>query len=568
MVNFIKTQTSFANGEVSPKFFANEDIHGLSHMENMDVISGGGLARRPGLKKVAKLPSSARLVSLSVSENNKYVLAIMNGLTRIFSGENFVQDLFTPWAYSDLDLLQYAERFGTIIFVHPNYRPKILYLDNGVFKISDFTFSWNAAIDNVNIPFMRFEDSKDITLTLTSTDNGTKITTNHDFWTADNVNGYLSFLGKTWTVTSYINATTIIATCHGVFTMPNDPITDWSEAVFSNRRGWPAAITFHQDRLVFGGAKSWPGGIWMSCVGRHDDFNVGTGLDDDAIHFTLLSGHRQHVCTLVSSDNLQILTSEGEWAVSSKPLTPESVDIKMHTSIGSPSDIYLPPQQMEDKTVFVANNKRDVRELVLDNISGNYNAENLSELSAHLINNPIDMAYNKVQKKLFVVMSSGDIAVLNYNAALDISAWGRYTTNGKFYSVVVSNGDTYTVTKRDTDFYLEYFSDSETQDATTNTYTVRAVGLPLMSSGHNVHHSRIKKITVRLYDSKTLFVNNLRADLPNEIYADDAPGFSGDVSVNVLGTGKEIVDAPWEISTTDALPITVLSVTIYGRYQI
>lgn len=568
MVNFIKTQKSFANGEVSPTFFANGDINGLAHMENMDVVPGGGLSRRAGLKKVAKLPSNARLVSFSVSENNHYVLAIMNGLTRVFSGENFVQDLFTPWSYSDLGLLQYAQRFGTIIFVHPDYKPKILYLDNGVFKIKDFTFCWNSSNDNLNIPFMRFEDSKDITLSFTNTADGVQITTSNNFWTTDNVLGYISALGKSWLITNYINHTTVIATCNGAVTLPNDPVSDWSEAAFSKRRGWPAAITFHQDRLVFAGAKSWPGGVWMSCVGRHDDFNVGTGLDDDAIHFTLLSKHRQHICTLVSSDNLQILTSEGEWAVSSKPLTPESLDVKMHTSIGSPSDIYLPPQQMEDKTVFVSNNKRDIRELVLDNISGNYNAENLSELSSHLIQNPVDMAYNKTEKKLFVVMSSGEMAVLNYNAALDISAWGRYTTNGKFYSTVVCNGNTFTVTKRDTDYYLEYFSASVMVDAENNSYTVRVVGLPLMSSGHNVHHTRIKKITVRLYDSKTLFVNNLRANLPNEIYADGASGFSGDISVNVLGTGAEIINAPWQISTTDALPITVLSITIYGRYQI
>ena len=95
MVNFIKTQKSFANGEVSPTFFANGDINGLAHMENMDVVPGGGLSRRAGLKKVAKLPSNARLVSFSVSENNHYVLAIMNGVTRVFSGENFVQDLLS-----------------------------------------------------------------------------------------------------------------------------------------------------------------------------------------------------------------------------------------------------------------------------------------------------------------------------------------------------------------------------------------------------------------------------------------------------------------------------------------
>ncbi|MBO7509464.1 MAG: hypothetical protein J6T57_04290 [Alphaproteobacteria bacterium] len=568
MVNFIKTDTSFANGEVSPIFFANSGIHGLARMENFDVVPGGGLTRRPGLKKIAKLSSSARLVSFSVSEDKHYVLAIMNGLIRVFIGDEFVQDVIAPWNASDIGMLQYAQRFGTMIFVHPNYIPKILYVDNGIFKIKDFSFSWNSAGDNLNIPFMRFEDSERITISLTNTGDGIKFTTNYDFWTQDNVNGYLSLLGKTWIVTSYIDAKNIIATCNGAYTSPDSPVSDWTESVFGPRRGWPSAITFHQDRLVFGGAKSWPGGVWMSHVGDHRNFNVGTGLDDEAIYFTLVSDRRQHICTLVSSDNLQILTSEGEWAVSSKPLTPESIDIKMHTSVGSPTDTYLPPQQMEDKTVFVSNNKHDIRELVLDNMSENYTAENISELSSHLIDNPVDMAYNKASKKLFVVMSSGNMAVLNYNKPMDICAWGRYTTNGKFYSVVACNNDTFVVTKRGDDFQLEYFSDSEMTDSDTNPYTISAVGVPLMSNGHNVHHARIKKITVRLYNSKTLFINNVRANLPNEIYSDNAPGFSGDISVNILGTGTEMTDAPWEISTTDSLPITILSVTIYGRYQI
>ena len=96
MGNFIKTQTSFANGEVSPNFFANSDIHGLAYMENMDVIPGGGIARRAGLKSVATLQSQARLVSFSVSENENYILAITNNSMRIFANDQLVQDIVVP----------------------------------------------------------------------------------------------------------------------------------------------------------------------------------------------------------------------------------------------------------------------------------------------------------------------------------------------------------------------------------------------------------------------------------------------------------------------------------------
>lgn len=568
MGNFIKTQMSFADGEISPQFFANDNVHGLAYMENMDVIPGGGITRRAGLASVAALPSNAKLVSFSVSENDNYVLGIMNNLIRVFANGQFVQDVTAPWGTADLPLVQYAQRFGTMIFVHPDYKPRVLLRENGIFKLRDFAFTYNDAQDNINMPFMRFEDSENITISLANTDDGVRFTTNHNFWTQDNVNGYLSLMGKTFLVTSYIDAKNVIAVCNGAFTYPNEPVSDWREAVFSYRRGWPVSITFHQDRLVFGGAKSWPGGVWMSHVGQHSNFNVGTGLDDEAIFFTLLSGRRQHICTLISSDNLQILTSEGEWAVSNKPLTPESVNIKMHTSVGSAADIYLAPQEIEGKTIFISKSKKDIRELALDDLGQNYNANNLCDMATHLITSPIDIAYNKRQKRLFVVMSNGHMAVLNRDVSLGISAWGRYTTNGKFCAVTVCNGDTFVVTKRDTDYYLEKFSDSEMVDAGTQEYTVRAVGMPFVSSGHNVHKLQIRKIVARLHDSKTLFINNWRVELPNEIYADGADGYSGDVSLNTIGSCRPMIDAPWEISTTDAMPMTVLGITIYGRYQI
>lgn len=568
MGNFIKTQTSFADGEVSSDFFANQNLHGLARLENMDIIPGGGLRRRPGLKKISKLPSEARLIHFSVSENETYVLALMNGMARMFRGDSFVQDFFTPWSLNDLELLQYAERIGTMIFVHPNHKPKILSRNNGVFGLTDFAFSSSDGGSNIDMPFMRFEDSENISITITASNNVNHLNTNQDFWTADNVGGHVSLVGKTWLITSYIGPRDVVAVCNGIFTNPNAPVSDWQEAVFSPRRGWPISITFHQDRLVFGGSKSWPGGVWMSCVGDHTNFNVGTGLDDQAIYFTLLSSRRQHICTLVSCENLQILTSQGEWAVSNKPLTPESVDIKMHTTIGCAADRYLPPQEMDGATVFVSNNKQDIRQMVLDDWGQNYKANNLCALAEHMMQTPVDIAYNKTDKKLFVVMSNGNMAVLNRNIALGISGWAHYTTDGYFRAITVSDNDTYVVVERDLEFFLEKFSYDELVDAGNKPYTSLAYGTPIMTSGHNAKYIRITKIIARMNNSKTLFINNMRAVFPTEIYSDDAPAFSGDISMNVLGTLKDMVDSPWEISTNDELPMTVLSITIYGRYQI
>ncbi len=569
MSDFIKTQNSFSDGEVAPEFYARDNINGLSKLENMDVLSGGGLSRRPGLHKVTSIRGPARLISFSVSDAQEYLIVMTDYHMYIYHQDNRYQDLITPWSYQDLSLLQFAQRFGTMIFVHPDHAPRVLKYMDDYFELSDFAFSHNDSDISLNIPFLKFDDASDITIAISSSSKGNNyatFTTNKDFWTSDNVNGHLRLLDKQWVITDYVSPTQVVAYTNGSYTAPSGTISDWAESAFSTRRGWPRSITFHQDRLVFGGSRDWPSGIWMSRVGAHNDFNVGTGLDDDSIFITLLSQQRQQICSVVSGDNLQILTNVGEWAISNKPLTPSSVDIKQHTSIGSSITRYLPPQQIEGATVFMSGNGRDIRELSLDEIGENYNANDLCSLSKHLLQSPIDMAYNINTHQLFVVRTDGVIALLKQNASLGISAWGTYKTDGKFLSVCVCDNKTYVVVQRSDNIYLEYFDSMEMYDCDTHSYSFTASSLPFRSSNHNAHKVRIRKLTARVINTKCICINQHTVSLPNEIYSANAPGYNGDISINLLGTIQDTMNPVWTVHGTDAYPVNIISMTVHGWY--
>lgn len=571
MTDFIKTQNSFADGEVAPEFFAKDNINGLSKLENMDVMAGGGLKRRRGLQSVATLTSAARLIPFSVSESENYLLVLTDGHMLVYDGNTRIRDMLVPWSFSAIAKIQYAQRFDTMIFVHPDYQPYVLKKNGNSFSLTGFEFARNDSDMTQNMPFMKFDDATDIKITVSANDSGNNyatFTTNKDFWSQDNVGERLLLLGKQWQITSYINAKTVQAYTNGQYNIPGSPVTDWYEGAFGTKRGWPCSITFHQDRLVFGGSRSWPSGIWMSQVGRHNNFNVGTGLDDEAIFLTLLSEQRQQICTVVSSDNLQILTNVGEWAISNKPLTPSAVDIKQHTSVGSVATRYLPPQKIEGATVFISGTKKDIRELSLDALGENYNATDLCTQAKHLMQDPVDISYNEDLRQLFIVMSDGNMAVLNQNSALNISAWAKYTTQGQFKSVATVGNTTYVVVVRGTTNYLERFSEDALNDANQYDFSYTASALPLRASGHNVKTLRLRKISVRVLSTKTLFINGVRAKLPNEVYEDGAPGYSGDISMNLLGSQRNCLNAPWTISSDEQLPTTVLSVGTYGYYVI
>lgn len=571
MTEFMKTQNSFADGEVSAEFFIRDNLNGLSCLENMDVIAGGGLRRRRGLQSFATLNSSGRLIPFSVSESENYLLALIDGHLKIYDNSELVRDLLVIWDFADIEKIQYAQRFGTMIFVHPDYRPYVLTKTDSGFQLSEFAFEVNDADMFENMPFMKFDDATGVKITVTKNSAGNNyatFTTNKDFWRADNVGTRIMLLDKQWQITEYTSPTVVTAYTNSQYTLPSKPVSDWSESAFSARRGWPCSITFHQDRLVFGGSKSWPSGIWMSCVGRHNNFNVGTGLDDEAIFLTLMSDQRQQICTVVSSDNLQILTNVGEWAISSKPLTPSVVDVKQHTSVGSVASRYLPPQKIEGATVFISNTEKDIRELSLDALGENYNARDLCAVSKHLMNTPIDLSYNEDARQLYVVMINGDMATLNQNSALGISAWARYKTAGQFKSVATIGGVTYVIVQRGEEYCLERFSDNALNDADSYDFAYTAASLPLHASGHNVRTFRIRKISARILNTKTLFINGTRVEFPNEIYASDSNGYTGDVSGNLLGTQHNGTVAPWVISSYEQFPATILSVSMSGSYMI
>ena len=571
MTDFIKTQNSFADGEVSPEFYARDNLNGLSYLENMDVIAGGGLRRRRGLATVDTLTSSARLIPFSVSETENYILALTDGHMLIYDGATVICDLLFEWDFDDYPKIQYAQRNGTMIFVHPKYQPCILQMGSVNFELVPFEFKRNDSDMTLNMPFMKFDDAATINITVTANSAGNNtatFTTNKAFWTQNSVGGYLLLLNNQWRITEYVSPTVVYAYTNSQYNLPSDPVTDWYESAFSNRRGWPCSVTYHQDRLIFGGTPSWPSGIWASRVGQYNNFNVGTGLDDESIFVTLLSQQRQQICTLVSSDNLQILTNSGEWAISSKPLTPSSIEIKQHTSVGSVATRYLPPQKIEGATVFISATEQDIRELTLDALGENYNARDLCTQAKHLMNTPTDISYNENTRQLFVVMTDGNMAVLNQNSALGISAWARYKTDGTFKSVATIAGKTYVVVARGDTCYLETFSDTALSDASQYDFSYTASALPVRASGHNARKLRIRKIVARTLDTKTLFINGMRAPFPDNIYDVAAPGYSGDVSVNILGTQQNCITAPWTISSNEQLPTTILSVGVYGNYTI
>ena len=78
---------------------------------------------------------------------------------------------------------------------------------------------------------------------------------------------------------------------------------------------------------MIGGSRDLPNRLWLSRTGDLFNFDLGTGLDDQAIEFGLVSDQVNAIRGVFSGGHLQVFTSGAEWMVSGTPLTPASIQL-------------------------------------------------------------------------------------------------------------------------------------------------------------------------------------------------------------------------------------------------
>ncbi len=216
--------------------------------------------------------------------------------------------------------------------------------------------------------------------------------------------------------------------------------TEWEEQSYSSLRGFPAAVTFHENRLWFGGTIAQPDGIWASRSADYFNFSVGDAEDNDALDLTASIGEINTIRHIVSNRDLQIFTSTSELyipAFTDKPITPTNAQIRRQTPYGSS---FVRPQSLDGATLFVQKTGSVLREYIYSDAEAAYVTTAVSALSAHLINDPVQMsilrgAINRPESYAFLLNSDGTLAVFTSSRAEQRAGWSEWTTQGKFHSV-------------------------------------------------------------------------------------------------------------------------------------
>jgi len=246
---------------------------------------------------------------------------------------------------------------------------------------------------------------------------------------------------NTYTITAGANATSAEDGGGYISLVTHAPTLDWDEQSWSSVRGYPAAVTFHENRLVFGGTLAEPDSVWMSKIGQFFNFDVGDAADNDSIALVAATGDVNEIRYMVSNRDLQVFTASSELYIPTylnQAITPTNAQIRKQTPYGV---AHVLPSPIDGATIFVANNGKVVREYLYTDSEDAYTANAISTLASHLIDDPKCMSvahsgFGLPDSYAVLTMGNGDAALFSSNRAERRASWTRVTTDGSFCSVI------------------------------------------------------------------------------------------------------------------------------------
>jgi hypothetical protein len=251
-------------------------------------------------------------------------------------------------------------------------------------------------------------------------------------------------------ITSVTNARTATATV--IKRLPDEVVGSgsttykWAFEAWGNTQGYPSAVTYYQQRMVFANTPAQPQTVWMSRTGAFPDFGTSIPvLDDDAIRFTIASRQVNAVRHMLALDKLVLLTSGSEWIVAggdNDVVSPAAIATKVQGYRGSSKRTPIP---IGNTALYLQDKGSTVRDLGYEFASDSYTGNDLTVLSSHLVEgySITDWTYQQTPNSVvWAVRSDGVLLGMTYMREQQVVGWHRHDTDGEVESVCcISEGN-------------------------------------------------------------------------------------------------------------------------------
>ena len=260
-----------------------------------------------------------------------------------------------------------------------------------------------------------------------------------------------AFLYGLVTITAVASATS--ATANVVTQLANTSATEyWSEAAWSNYRGFPQAVASFQQRIIYGSSGYEPQRIWGTVTNDIQNFALGDQTQaTDSFAFDLNAPSRGPLQWLVGQTDLIVGFSGAEWIINSgstantgqssgAAITPTNINAVEHSSWGSANNV--DPIIVGDAVLYTQRQATSIRQMMFSVYTAKYMSQDLTGLSDHLFSSGITqiafMTRWRKQSIIWVTTTQGTLCGMTYELDQEVFGWHRHNTG---YGQVDGNGN-------------------------------------------------------------------------------------------------------------------------------
>lgn len=446
-------QTSFSGGEFGTSLYGRTDVaqygNACAIVENFLIRPYGSVISTPGTRFINKVKDSSkktRLIKFVFNQTDAYVIEMGDKYFRFYTNGGVVVTTGTTpfelahiYLESELFEVQFTQLNDVIWLSHPDHPiQKLTRLATASWTIADFAYIGGPFLDDNTTATTIAPSASSGTINLTASSGlftvssgSTKGHTN-TYWklgttltnstTALDEQGYVK-------ITYVTSATTATASVLKLLSV-DSATTDWAEAAWSDVRGWPAKVTFHERRLFFARTNEEPQVVWGSKVFEYDNFALDGAADDDGLNMALASNESNEIQWLTSGKSLIAGTYGGAFVINSgstDPLTPSNTNASNEINIGTTS---LTPRKIGSFIYYVQRFGKKIREMFYFWDLDAYKSEDKTIFSPHILGDGIvDMDYQQTPETiLYCVTTEGTLATFTREIDQQVQAWSRQTT--------------------------------------------------------------------------------------------------------------------------------------------
>lgn len=214
----------------------------------------------------------------------------------------------------------------------------------------------------------------------------------------------------------------------------------WSleENIWTEERGYPAKVTFFQQRLNLAGTLLFPLDLWGSVTGLFTVFARGVA-DSDSYRFTLTAEEVNQIQWMTAINEILIGTAGEEFAINGgggRAITPTNVIVRTPTPYGSSP---IKPLRIGNAVCFTQRDGQLLRELIFQEGVDDLEARDLTILASDIAGpGLIEVAFQQYpQPTIWAVRSDGILVSAVYLREQEVIGWSRHPMQGNVQSVTV-----------------------------------------------------------------------------------------------------------------------------------